>query len=102
MRARHLLITAIPLVFYILAAIGLATDWPNTALALLIGGIAVTIVVQIFERRKPAVIPTLTVEQATGLRTHRETLGEISAVRQLRAQHPGLSVIDATTVVRGL
>lgn len=53
-------------------------------------------------RRPPAPVPEPGEEEAAALREQRDRDGEVAAVKQLRDRYPGLSLVDAVRLVRGL
>ena len=91
----------LPIVVLLTALIYFAGATEIALILVLVGGVAV--IAQRFLRRKAsAPPPELSTEQETELRAERARRGEVAAIRLLRKEHPGVSLVDAVRLVRQL
>lgn len=99
---RLVLLRLIPVAVVVAAGIAALAGLTTLAIVGAVVGIVALFVLGIVLRRPPAPVPEPGAEEAAALRERRDRDGEVAAVRQLRERHPGLSLVDAVRLVRGL
>lgn len=93
--------SSVAIVIFVVAAAAGLTGRSVVALILVGLGFAVLLAGRL-TRRAPAPARAPTHEEAASLADERERNGEVAATKLLRAQQPGLSIVDAVRVVREL
>jgi len=88
----------------LIVAAGVLTlfDRNTPAVVCIVLGLVVALAGIAARRQTPAGPVAVTPVDADAVRAEREAHGEEAAVRMLRTARPGLSLLDATRVVRGL
>jgi hypothetical protein len=91
----------LPVVVILGALVYFAGATEIALILVLVGGVAM-IALNFLRRNESAPPPELGPDQASALRAERERSGEVAAVRRLRKEHPGVSLLDAVRLVRRL
>jgi hypothetical protein len=99
---RLVVLRLIPIAVLLAAAAAGLAGFTTLALVGALVGIGALFVLGFVLRRPPAPVPEPGPVQAAALRERRDRDGEVAAVEQLRDAHPGLSLVDAVRLVRGL
>jgi hypothetical protein len=99
---RLVLLRLIPIAVMTAAALAGLAGLTKLALVGVLVGIGALYVVGIMLRRPPAPVPEPGPAEAAALREQRDRDGEVAAVRHLRETYPGVSLVDAVRLVRGL
>ena len=101
---RKLILTTIPLIFYLVAAAELLAGKNTASLVWLVIGIVIQLATIVLDWRLSRVAQPLTLapDQAAEVLAERDRAGEVAATKHLRAKHPQLSLQDALRMVREL
>ena len=96
-----MLLRTLPLVIVAAAVVVYFAGAEAVGFVLLIAGCGAMIVLNRL-RDQPTPPPDLAPDQQEALRAEKERGGEVAAVRLLRKEHPGVSLLDAVRLVRTL
>ena len=99
---RLVVLRLIPIAVVLAAAVAALAGFTTLGIIGALVGIVALFVIGSVLRRPPAPTPEPGPEEAAALRTRRDRDGEVAAVKQLRDTHPGVSLLDAVQLVRGL
>lgn len=99
---RLVVLRLIPVVVVLAAGVAGLAGLTTLAIVGALVGIVALFVLGIVLRRPPGPVPEPGPEEAAELRERRDRDGEVAAVKQLREAHPGVSLLDAVQLVRGL
>lgn len=99
---RLVMLRLIPIAVVLAAGVAGLAGLTTLALVGALVGIVGMFVLGFVLHRPPAPVPEPGPAEAAVLRERRDRDGEVAAVKQLRDTYPGLALVDAVRVVRGL